>query len=35
MYWPGFAMSVAGVVFLVATGLWYFRKTERMFADVI
>ncbi len=35
MYWPGFAMSLAGVVLLVATGLWYFRKTERMFADVI
>lgn len=35
MYWPGLAMSLAGVVFLVATGFWYFRKTERTFADVI
>ncbi len=35
MYWPGFAMSLAGVVFLVGTGFWYFRRTERTFADVI
>jgi lipopolysaccharide transport system permease protein len=35
IYWPGQIASVAGVVFLVASGLWYFRKTERSFADVI
>jgi lipopolysaccharide transport system permease protein len=35
IYWPGQIASVAGVVFLVTTGLWYFRKTERSFADVI
>ena len=35
VYWPGFAISVAGVVFLSATGIWYFRKTERTFADII
>ena len=35
MYWPGFAVSVAGVIILGVTGLWYFRKTERTFADVI
>jgi len=35
LYWPGQIASVAGVVFLVVTGLWYFRKTERSFADVI
>ena len=35
MYWPGFAVSVISIVLLVATGLWYFRRTERTFADVI
>ncbi len=34
-YWPGFAIAVIDVVVLVATGIWYFRKTERTFADVI
>lgn len=35
IYWPGLTASVVGVVFLVSTGLWYFRKTERSFADMI
>lgn len=35
IYWPGFSVSVIGVVLLVVTGIWYFRKTERSFADVI
>jgi lipopolysaccharide transport system permease protein len=35
IYWPGQVASVAGVAALVVTGLWYFRKTERSFADVI
>ncbi|MDR3401006.1 MAG: ABC transporter permease [Chthoniobacter sp.] len=35
IFWPGQIASVAGVVILVASGLWYFRKTERSFADVI
>jgi len=35
MNWPGFYVSLAGIVFLIVTGLWYFRKTERTFADVI
>lgn len=35
LYWPGFMLSL-GLVFLVlASGIWYFRKTERTFADVI
>ena len=34
-YWPGLAMSVAIAVLLLASGLWYFRRTERRFADVI
>jgi lipopolysaccharide transport system permease protein len=35
MYWPGFSLSVIGIVILVVTGIWYFRRTERTFADVI
>ena len=35
IYWPGLALSVVSVVALVVTGIWYFRKTERSFADVI
>ena len=28
-------LSCSLVVFLVASGIWYFRKMERTFADVI
>jgi lipopolysaccharide transport system permease protein len=35
IYWPGFALSTAVVVLVIVTGIWYFRKTERTFADVI
>ncbi|QDL09317.1 ABC transporter permease [Brasilonema octagenarum UFV-E1] len=35
IYLPGFALSVAFVVVLLWSGIWYFRKTERKFADVI
>lgn len=35
IYWPGFLLSLALVVFLFVTGIWYFRKMERTFADVI
>jgi lipopolysaccharide transport system permease protein len=35
LYLPGFVISIGLVVLLLATGLWYFRKTERTFADVI
>jgi lipopolysaccharide transport system permease protein len=31
----GLALSTAIAVLLVASGLWYFRRTERKFADVI
>lgn len=34
-YAPGLALSVVSVAFLLITGIWYFRKTERTFADVI
>lgn len=35
IYWPSIAIAVFDVVLLVASGMWYFRKTERTFADVI
>lgn len=35
LYWPGFTISVGLVVLLFASGVWYFRKMERTFADVI
>jgi lipopolysaccharide transport system permease protein len=35
LYWPGLLMSVLGAGILLATGIWYFRRTERTFADVI
>ena len=35
IFWPGFALSNALVAFFLVTGIWYFRKTERTFADVI
>ena len=34
-YWPGFVVSVALTIVLLVAGLYYFRKTERAFADVI
>jgi lipopolysaccharide transport system permease protein len=34
-YWPGTVLSFVTVVVLVSSGFWYFRKTERIFADVI
>ncbi|MEL6468803.1 MAG: ABC transporter permease [Cyanobacteria bacterium J06623_4] len=35
LYWPGFLLSLAGVGLLLFTGVRYFRKTERTFADII
>jgi lipopolysaccharide transport system permease protein len=35
MYWPGFVASLIGVTVLIVSGLYYFRKTEKSFADVI
>lgn len=35
IYWLGFVMSVGLVALLLFSGVWYFRKTERSFADVI
>jgi lipopolysaccharide transport system permease protein len=35
LYWPSTAIAIAEVASLVASGIWYFRKTERTFADII
>jgi lipopolysaccharide transport system permease protein len=35
IYWPGFFLSVAFTLVFLVVGIWYFRKTERTFADVI
>lgn len=35
IYLPGFALSLLIVVLLLCSGIWYFRKMERTFADVI
>jgi lipopolysaccharide transport system permease protein len=35
LYWPGFLLSLFLVVVILITGIVYFRKTEKTFADVI
>ena len=35
VFLPGIAIAVIEVIALVASGIWYFRKTEQSFADVI
>ena len=35
LYLPGFTLSMGLVVLLFVSGIWYFRKVERTFADVI
>ena len=35
LYWPGFVLSIALVVVMLITGIIYFRRTERRFADLI
>jgi len=34
-YWPGLVMSVLGAALFLITGIWYFRRTERTFADLV
>ncbi|MEI9896270.1 MAG: ABC transporter permease [Chthoniobacter sp.] len=34
-YWPGFALSLGVGAIMLATGLMYFRNTERTFADIV
>jgi lipopolysaccharide transport system permease protein len=35
IYLPGLAVSCTIAVILLLSGVWYFRKTERQFADII
>jgi lipopolysaccharide transport system permease protein len=35
LYWPGVSLSLALVLLIAVTGVLYFRKTEKSFADVI
>lgn len=35
LYWPGFALSMLLIAVLLLSGIAYFRRTERTFADVI
>lgn len=35
LYWPGFLLSLFLVLLILVTGIIYFRKTEKTFADVI
>ena len=35
IYWPGFYLSTILILAVFASGLYYFRSTERTFADVI
>lgn len=35
LYLPGFLLSMAVTVFFLWLGVWYFRRTEKTFADVI
>ncbi|MBG1271557.1 ABC transporter permease [Nostoc sp. WHI] len=35
LYWTGFTLSLGLVALLLVSGIWYFRRMERSFADVI
>ena len=35
LYLPGFLLSISLVVLLLVSGIWFFRRMERSFADVI
>lgn len=35
MYWTGFFLSLAMIFIFILLGVWYFRKTEKSFADNI
>ena len=35
IFWPGFCLSLILVCLLLVSGIWYFRRMERTFADVI
>jgi lipopolysaccharide transport system permease protein len=35
VYMPSYFISAAAVLLVIITGIWYFRRTEKTFADVI
>jgi homopolymeric O-antigen transport system permease protein len=35
IYGPGIAIAIIDVLILLLSGIWYFRRTERTFADII
>ena len=35
LYWQGFIISLAVITFFLILGVYYFRKTEKTFADNI
>jgi lipopolysaccharide transport system permease protein len=35
LFWPGLGMSLLSATTFIILGVWYFRKTEKQFADVI
>jgi lipopolysaccharide transport system permease protein len=35
IYGPGIAIAIIAVFILLLSGIWYFRRTERTFADII
>jgi lipopolysaccharide transport system permease protein len=35
IYWPGLIISIVTSLLLLTTAIWYFRKTEKTFADMI
>lgn len=35
IYWPGFSLSLVIVMILLVSGVTFFRKTEKQFADII
>lgn len=35
IYWPGFILSIAVIIFFLWLGIWSFRKMENSFADLI
>jgi len=35
LYWPGFILSIVLTFLIAIWGFWYFRKTEKTFADSI
>lgn len=35
VYWPGLALSTMSILLTLVTGIWYFRRTEQTFADII